>query len=255
MPTVSKAQLVEFETPWLSSWDQMYRELGLKRGPILTALRFYAERGIPASEADPLGNLTESEETELRPIASALTIAAAASEVMPTGVLVATLRKVSKSPSLFSSGQLPAAVEWEIACNYQRSAEKPGTNWRDVWGDQPSVEGEVEVPTGPNIAKAALSAIQSIQSSRKRGRPPNAANQILAGRLGNIFRSSGQRIARHRLPEMRQGKLIFIEGGPFHDFLSLVLSPLQRHLRDRQLAPVTVDTIVRLVTEDSPPAG
>ena len=167
-------------------------------------------------------------------------------------VLVATLQKVSKNPSLFSSGQLPAAVEWEIACNYQRSDEKPATNWQDVWGNQSWVEGDVEVPTEANIAKAALSAIQSIQSLRKRGRPPNAANQILADRLGEIFRSSGQRIARLRLPEMRRDKLISIEGGPFHDFLNLVLPPLQRHLRDQQLAPVTVDTIVRFVTEDLP---
>ena len=132
------------ESPWLETWDRMYRDLCLNRGPILTALGFYAEHDLPVPGIDLVGKLTEDEEAELRPIASALTRAAAASEVMPTGVLIATLKKVSKSPSLFFSGQLPAAVEWEIASNYQRSDEKPATNWRDVWGDQPALfEGQV----------------------------------------------------------------------------------------------------------------
>ena len=41
----------------------------------------------------------------------------------------------------------------------------------------------------------------------------------------------------------------------FYDFLELVLKPLQRYLKERQLAPVTVASIVRLVTDDFPPSS
>jgi hypothetical protein len=251
MPTLAKAQLTESETPWLETWDRMYRDLCLNGRPILTAVGFYAEHDLPAPGANLAGHLTEGEEAELRPIASALTVAAAASEAMPSGILIATLKRVSKNPSWFFSGTLPAAIEWIIARNYQRGDEKPATHWRDVWGDQPALfEGQVEVPTESNIARAAISAIFRLQNVQTRGRPYNRANRLLADSLGNIFRPSGQLIVRHREPDMRHGKLIFIEGGPFYDFLNLVLPPLQRHLRERELAPVTVDTIVRLVTED-----
>jgi hypothetical protein len=253
MPTFSKAQLTESETPWLETWDRMYRDLCQNRGPILTALGFYAEHDLPAPGANPADILTEGEEAELRPIASALTVAAAASEAMTSAILIATLKRISKTPSLFFSGQLPAAVEWIIACNYQRGDEKPATHWRDVWGDQPALfEGQVETPTEANITRAATSAIRRLQNLQKRGRPYNPANRILADGLGVIFRSSGQLIVRRREPYMRHGELAFAEVGPFYDFLNLVLPPLQRHLAERALAPVTVDTIVRLVTEDFP---
>jgi hypothetical protein len=52
---------------------------------------------------------------------------------------------------------------------------------------------------------------------------------------------------------MRRGKLVYVEGGgPFYDFLELVLEPLQRYLRERRLEPVTVAAIVKLVTKDFP---
>jgi hypothetical protein len=254
MPTLSKPRLIESESPWGLPSDRMYEELCLNGGQILTEVGFYADHDLASPGADSADNVTKDEEAVLRSIASGLTVALAASEAMPTGVLVATLEKVSKIPSLYFSGQLPAEVEWAIACDYQRSDEKPGTHWRDVWGDQlPGFEGEVEVPTEFNIVRGALSAIRSVQGTRKSGRPYNPANQILADRLGNIFRPSGQPIARHRQATMRHGKLVFIEAGPFYDFLNRVLPPLQRRLRERGLPPVTVDTIVRLVTEDFPP--
>jgi hypothetical protein len=49
---------------------------------------------------------------------------------------------------------------------------------------------------------------------------------------------------------------VYVEGGgPFYNFLELVLKPLQRHLRDRGLAPVTVAKIVRVVTDNFPKAS
>jgi hypothetical protein len=256
MPTLSKAQLIEPESPWGAAFDRMYLELCRDRIPILTSLGFYAEHDLPPPEENSDAIPTKDEEEELRQIASALTVAAAASTVMPAGVLVATLQKVSKHPGLFFGRELPAAVEWAMACDYQRADEQPGTHWRDVWGDQVGkFAGEVEQPTEANIAKAARAAIDSVQETRKAGRTHNRADQILADRLGEIFRRSGQPIRRRREPVMRRRKLVYVEGGPIYDFLELVLKPLRGHLHERQLAPVTTETIVRLITADYPKAS
>jgi hypothetical protein len=233
----------------------MYLELCRDRVPILTALGFYAEHDLSPPEENSDAVPTKDEEEGLRQIASALTVAAAASAEMPIGVLVETLKKVSKNPGLFLPRELPQPVEWAIANDYQRGEEPPGTHWRDVWGDQTS-PGEVEEPTELNIAKAAHAAIERIQETRKAGRPYNQADQILAVRLGAIFRRSGQPIRRHREPVMRQSEAIYVEGGgPVHDFLELVLKPLRAHLRKELLAPVTTETIVRRITEDFPKAS
>jgi hypothetical protein len=247
MPTLYKPQLIESESPWLAPSDRMYRLLCLNKGPILMALGFYAERDLAPPDPNEQHELTNEEEAELRPIASALTAAAAASEVMPNGILVASLKKISMVPSLFFTGALPGPVEWALACRYQRDDETPGTHWRDVWGNQPSTfEGEVQVPTELNLERAAKSAMRSMP--RKRGPPANPANQVLAHRLGEVFRLSGQRIVRHQDVVMAGGKAVLIGVGPFFDFLNLVLPPLQGHLRERRLAPVTIETIVRLAT-------
>ena len=255
MPTIPKAQLTEpLESPWGTTYDQIYVELCRDRGPILTALGFYAEHDLPPPEENSDAIPTKEEEEELRQIASALTVAAAASAEINIGVLIETLKKVSKNPSLFLPRDLPQPVEWAIADDYQRGDERPGTHWRDVWGDQVARSpGEVEEPTESNIAKAADAAIARLQETRKAGRPYNQADQILAVRLGAIFRRSGQRIRRHNEPVMRGKKVVYVEGGrPVHDFLELVLKPLRAHLREKLLAPVTTATIVRRITEDFP---
>ncbi|MEH2560849.1 hypothetical protein [Bradyrhizobium sp. AZCC 2289] len=183
----------------------MYLGLCQDRLSILTALGFSTEHDLPPPEENSDAIPTADEETELRQIASALTVAASAA--MPAGVLAATLLTVSKNPGLFFTRELPAPVEWAIACDYQRSGEPPGTHWRDVWGDQVAAfPAEVEQPTDVNIAKAEGAAIVSLQKTRKAGRKPNRANRILADRLGDIFRRSGQPVRRRREPVMRQAR-------------------------------------------------
>jgi hypothetical protein len=254
MPTLAKAQLIERESPWGAAFDRMYLELCSNRTPILTALGFYAEHDLSPPEVSAIP--TKDEEEELRQIASALTVAAAASEIVSTGVLVATLLKVSKNPNLFFARELPQPVECAIAGDYQRGDEPPGTHWRDIWGDQVATNpGEVEQPTDVNIVKAARAAIARIQETRKPGRPYNQADQILAVPLGAIFRRSGQPIRRGNEPVMRRGKAVLVEGGPVYDFLELVLKPLRAYLRERHLSPVTTETIVRLITDDFPKAS
>ncbi|MGX1362266.1 hypothetical protein [Bradyrhizobium elkanii] len=70
--------------------------------------------------------------------------------------------------------------------------------------------------------------------------------------MGEIIRRSGQPVRRRRQPIMRQGKLVYVEAGPVYDFLELVLKPLRTYLRQEQLAPVTTETIVRLIANDVP---
>jgi hypothetical protein len=112
MPTLSKAQLIQPESPWGAAFDRMYLDLCQDRVRILTDLGFYAEHDLLPPQENSNAVPTQDEETELRQIASALTVAAAASEAMPTGVFVATLLKVSKNSHLFFARELPAPVEW-----------------------------------------------------------------------------------------------------------------------------------------------
>jgi hypothetical protein len=252
MPTLSKPELIERQSPWDEASEQFYQELCLNRVPILVSLGYYEERNLPVPELGHEEMLSRDEETEIKSITGALTQAADASEILPRAVLIATLNQVSKEPCLFRHGQLPESVEWAIARTDQRADEKPGTRWQDVWsGKLAFPEGKAEAPTELNIAKAkaAVTAIGCIESTKSRGRPPNVANQILADELGEIFRRSGQRIVRRRVPIDRYDEAVFVEGGPFYDFVGLVLPPLQAYLSRRRLPPVTIDTIVRLATE------
>jgi hypothetical protein len=254
VPTLSQAQLTGPDSPWGAAFDQMYLELCRDLASILTALGFYAEHDLPPPEENSDATPTANEEEELRQIAGALTVAAAVSAVMPAGVLAATLLKVSRNPGL--TRELPAPVEWAIARHYQRGDEPPRTHWRDVWGDQlSSFPGDVEQPTDVNIAKAAGAAIVSLQKARKAGRKYNHADRILADQLGDILHRSGQPVRRRRKPVMRQGKLIYVEGGPVYDFLELVLKPLRAYLGEKRLAPVTNESIVRLIAADFPKAS
>src|SRR5260370_28736837 len=124
----------------------MYLELCQNRVSILTDLGFYAERDLtPTASSDAVP--TKDEEEELRQIASALTVAAAASEVIPARVLVATLKKVSRNPNLFFARELPQPVEWALAEDYQRGDALPGMHWRDVSGEHvPDFPGRCERP-------------------------------------------------------------------------------------------------------------
>src|SRR6266480_7516139 len=109
MPTLSKPQLIERESPWRRESDRIQRELCRKGVPILAGLGYYAERDLPVPEADQLEVLVQDEEA-LKPITGALTFAAAASEELPDAGVIATLRRVSRNPALLRLGGLPPAV-------------------------------------------------------------------------------------------------------------------------------------------------
>jgi hypothetical protein len=245
MPTVFAAQLIETETPWLEIWNRMYKGLLPYARQILVMFGYYVERDLEVPSPD--APLTNEEVAELTPIASALTKAAVESQRMRSGVQVATLKKVAKAPSQHV-GNLPAAIQWMMSSFYKRGEEKAGTFAMDIWGTDLTrttyIRGE---PTPENMSRAAEAAANQIQAGRSPGRPHNRANWILAENLGAIYRTSGQVIARHRqkAPKDLKGSSIYVESGPFYEFLEMVLPPLQDFLREHRLASVTIESIVR----------
>ncbi len=118
--------------------------------------------------------------------------AAIVSESMNDGVLAATLGKVAKEPALFS-GELPAAAQWEIATDYRRDDEEPGTYCMDVWGDENvTCAYALQRPTESNIARAAEAASQRLGDLRQRGRPRNSANATRLSRPSTNCAASGR---------------------------------------------------------------
>jgi hypothetical protein len=250
MPTKHKAQLTEPETPMPVIWDRMFEGLIPNARAILDCLGYYVEGDLQIPGQD--SELTEDEKRELEPVARVLMEAAAISVQMRAGVLVSTLDRVAKDPSLFFDGQLPAAVQWTIAKNYQRGDERPGSFCMDIWGDGQTVCAySLAIPTEANIRKAAEAARSLIEKQRSSGRPHNQANRIVAEGLGTIFRSSGHSNVRRRVPTDRlfDNKIVYVEKGPFHSFLELVLPPLNMYLREQRLPPVTIESVVRLAAK------
>ena len=115
MPTLSKPQLIERESPWRRESDRIQRELCRKGVPILAGLGYYAERDLPVPEADQLMLVQDVE--ALKPITGALTFAAAASEELSDAGVIATLRK--------SQEILPCCVS--ANCRLRLSGTSPAT--------------------------------------------------------------------------------------------------------------------------------
>jgi hypothetical protein len=195
--------------------------------------------------------LTQEEELQLTPIINALAQAAITTAWMKDRIVVATLKKVAKNPSLVLDGRLPGAVLWEIATDYQRDNEKHGTFSLDIYGDEQSISGhQFQKPTEANIKKAAKTALARVSGRQTSGRPPKPANEIIGLGLGPIFCATGQSTGRRWEPEMRDGELVWVERGPFHDFLRLILPTLNSYLKEQELDLVTVETVVRCVNGD-----
>jgi hypothetical protein len=248
MPTHYKAQLTEAETPMTEILNRMSEGVAANARPILDLLGYYNTHDLPIPGQGV--DLTEEEKRELEPIVRALAEAAITSVRMKDAVVMATLQRVKKNPHLLFDDQLPAAVQWELANDYQRDDEKPGKFGLDIWGNEEVISGyEFQRLTEANIKRASEAALARIKKRQTKGRPHNWANKIIAFETSKIFRSSGQPIARRRRPEMSGRKLVHVEAGPFYDFLNLVLTPLNRFLVEQQCPPVTTETVVRLVSE------
>ncbi|MGL9621329.1 hypothetical protein QRQ56_25250 [Bradyrhizobium sp. U531] len=237
MPTYYKPQLTETSTPFREVWEFMRRGLDPVARQILGKLEFYEERGIQA--AAPEEPLSEEEKEELGQVITALTIAAVRSEEIKPGSLVSTLARLHKEPELFCNDALPAMVVWELAQDYQRDSEPPGTFSMDIWGsDQTAVSYKRLAPSNDAIALAAGRARARIQRMRSPGRPDHPAHPELGRRLAPIFATNRQGSAGSPHPIMGKGRV------PFIDFLEMVLPPLRKFLSERRLLPVNKDAIV-----------
>ena len=241
MPTYHKAQLGEMSMPFVGVWDPMRKGLEPVARQILTVLKFYEERSLEPAPAEV--PLSDEEEAELRPVVSALTVAAVLSEDMKLGPLVSTLARVRKRPDLFCHGALPAAVLWELAQDYQRESRSRPEHSAWTFG----AASKRPFPTSglPRAMKPLRpqqpARWRGIQKTRSPGRPDHPAHQELAKRLAVVFGKSELGFARRLRVVDRKGGVRYAEGGAFFDFLELVLPPLRDFLRERRLPPVTTD--------------
>lgn len=245
MPTHHKAQFHETSMPFAEVWHLMRSGLKPVARQILTLLKFYDEWGTePSADGEPL---SAEEEAELRPLVTALAVAAVLSEEMKPGPLVSTLKRVRKTPKLFCDCALPAAVLWELAQDYQRDMEPLGTFSMDIWGSAQTAVACCRLdPTDQAVAVAAARALARIQQARTPGRPDHPAHFELAERLATVFGKSELEILRKRqIVDCKHGIPRYAERGPFFDFLELVLPPLREFLRERRLAPITSESVVR----------
>ena len=248
MPTKYRPVLEEVEARWLDIWELVFSGLLTQRWEILSALDFCSRHDLDARVHMPF----PEEWAELARLATILTKAGVVSQMIPDGVLVASLEKIIEEPDPALLETLGGELEWLLAGNYRRGPEEPGRFSFDIIGGKqikaPYIYG---LPTRENLCAAAQRALRVVKARRSSGRPKNEATQILADELGPMFRARGVRIRRGRRKEIREraGELVIFYGedGPFHQFLDMVLAPLREFLAERDLAPVTTSTIVRLV--------
>ncbi|HLG83182.1 MAG TPA: hypothetical protein VKY22_19375 [Bradyrhizobium sp.] len=249
MPTRYSTEAYRPAPRWLTTWNTVYRELELRAVEILLESGFYDTNDIDVPDALIARELSQEESAAIGRIATALTIAADAAHQTAPGVVAAWLQEVVKNPALFRSRQLPPEVHWAITSSYRRADERPGMHLQDVWGRRRvRFEAKPYRATDRNIARSASLAVTSLR--RPRGRPQKIANELLAEYLAKAFRDFGGRIVRRQVPiDLEGGGFQYVDGGPFYKFLEKVIGPLQEHLQQHGLPPVTIETIERIATE------
>jgi hypothetical protein len=248
MPTLSKSQLTETPSVWQEPGEEMRQKLYEIGETVLTALDFYREHDRPEDFGGKFREQVEAHKNAvLSEIAAALTLAASVAQSISVPVLIATLEKVRKAPDLIFSEDFPAAVLWYVAKAFQRAEEKPGTYWPDVMGEAPAnFRKGLKTPTPENITAAASRAIGLVHGGRRRGRPRNFANEILADPLREIFLRYNSNITRHSLLCVKKnGRYYQIAGGPFFEFVEVVLGPLYAYLRNSHFPTVSSSGVIK----------
>jgi len=249
VPTRYRMQAYRPAPSWCSTWETIYSKLEPLAVEILQPTGFYERYDIEIPQMIGGRALGVEEKDAIGRIATALTIAADAAHRTPPGIVAAWLDRIAENPALFRSEQLPPEVDWQIASCYRRGSERPGTHVQDVWGRRRvRFEARARRATLPRIERAARLAAASLR--RPRGRPPNDANHLLAEYLASAFRGCGGQIVRRQAPiDKKGGGVRYVEIGPFHQFLKMVIGPLQEHLERHGLPRVTIETVERIATE------
>jgi len=142
----------------------------------------------------------------------------------PANKIIAALNAVEKDPSLiFKGGVEPEALSM-VASNYQRGEEKPGAFWFDV--DRPN--DSAPRPDPQRVSSAAAAAMKSLQAAAHAGRPHDVMQDFLGGRLLSCYRRFNETAGRHSVAA--DGDRAQAQGGPFLEFVSSVIAPLNRYL-------------------------
>ena len=248
MPTKYKPVINEPESVWSTPAKTILDQVLESRRDILEPLNFYLEHGRPG-EADGKFDtqIRHAEDEVLAEIAGILAFAAARAARPRSGVVIATLEWIAKQPSAARDYTLPGFAEWLLVPHYQRADEDRGVYFPDVMGFVPNgFHDTIQIPAEDSIIKAASAAIDALGPATRAGRPSSEANSIVGEGLGQIFLRYNEKITRRSELSSRGGKLVQVERGPFLDFASAVIVPLQNFLHSRCLPPVTAESIVRL---------
>lgn len=247
MPTVLKPPSDVPESVWLSPSAVLGHAIRQNRAEILERLGFYREHGRPGDFDGKFDDVLRVEEDiVIERIVGVMTCAADRAAALPIWARIGNLKKVIRNPRLLDQGSLPYCTVWDVADYYQRDAEEPGTHFADVMGFKPdNYEGNVLGLDDARIIKAATAAIEGLQSQRPKGRPLNLANEESARGLTSLFIEHNPHIRRSSVITSDDKRIFQREAGAFHAFVEAVIPPLQQVLRERNLAPVTTDSIVR----------
>jgi hypothetical protein len=246
MPTLYKHVLNEGESVWLILAKAISEGVFENRRGVLERLNFHEEHGRPG-DAD--GKFDEQikrcEDEVLAEIAGVLAHAFARAAEPRTGVIIATLEWIKRHPSKAQDYALPGFAEWSLAPHYQRAGEDKGTYFPDVMGFVPiDFHGTIQIPDEESVVKAASAAIHDSER-RPVGRPFSESNRIVGEGLREIYLRYNDKITRRSETSWRDGGFIQVEAGPFYDFVSAAIVPLQTPLSRRRLPPVTAEAIVR----------
>jgi hypothetical protein len=248
MPTLYKPILNEPESVWSLPARIISVQVLEKGAEILEALSFYEAHGRVGEWDGKFDSQIRRAEVEvLEELSGVLTFAADRAAAPRIGEEIATLEWIKKYPSLVKGSAVPSFAEWRLVGHYQRGDEAKGTNFPDIMGFLPSgFRNGVQVPEENRIFAAACAAIDELSEYRSPGRPSSEATNILAEGLRSIFSRYNAKITRCSVTSWRNGKFVQVEAGAFFDFVSVAIVPLQNVLRERKLAPVTPESIVRL---------
>jgi hypothetical protein len=107
-----------------------------------------------------------------------------------------------------------------VASSYQRAEERPGTFWFDI--DRP----DDDAPDPQRVRIAASVAIKKLLP--RRGQPRDVVLDFLGEKLLKCFLRFNPTAGRHSVAA--DGDRAQAEAGPFFEYLSLVIAPLNRFL-------------------------
>jgi hypothetical protein len=222
--------------PSLDSINKLlFKALRPRAVDILSATSFYEMLDLDPAEHLDRRALRPEEKAAIDQIAMALGLAAHSAHAPPPDVVKAWLEKIDRDPRLFFTAKYPPEACERIISHYRRAFEGSGEHLEDIVGRR-KIKGlrKPKPATLLNIARSARRAAAAF--SRKKGRPPNFTNHVLADRLARLFRSLGGRIARRQISAGEAtGQKKIMQKGLFYCFVRQVIEPLNAHLASHGL--------------------